>query len=359
MRSLRVAAFVSVLATALSAQGGGNEPVDTAAELARMNRSLTQNRSEVERLLDLRIRHDLGLPLEQGATSFTHQGPVTSESLERAQRELRDQDAVTTTLAERYRKLKASVEQLRADAQAQKQTANAEQQFVVVPSPGTAMGNAAGNGNKPVRPAGRESQQGQPPAVPTVEVAPPAPIDVGAFHGLDPIRGQIHGCEDHQRVAQALFKAGQDLMDRAAMLRRQDQAAAADELDHRAKERLVRALDELAPMLGQSDPPFPALFYKGRCLELLFRYSERHEELSITRSTKEFQRREQEVRDAFLRISAKDVTRSGERGAVEVLGPWGLAAQTAMEHFRWMNLHSGYKPLVPIDSLTWPGEKEL
>ncbi|MCA8963620.1 MAG: hypothetical protein H6838_01710 [Planctomycetes bacterium] len=340
----------------LPAQGGGAEPVDTAAELARMNRSLTQNRSEVERLLDLRIRHDLGLPMEQDATSFTPAGPVTTESLERARRELRDQDAVTTTLAERYRKLKSSVEQLRADAEAQHKSAGEQHEFVTVPSPGSAAtGGAGANG----RGAAREPQPTLPPVPPTAQESRPAPVEAVAFHGLDPIRGQIHGSEDHQRVAQALFKAGQDLMDRAAMLRLQDQSAAADELDHRAKERLVRALEELEPLLAKSEPPFPALFYKGRCLELLFRYSERHEDLSITKSTREFQRREQEVRDAFLRISARDVTKTGERGNVEVLGPWGLAAQTAMEHFRWMNLHSGYKPLVPIDSLTWPGEKEL
>lgn len=353
MRFATILPALLLIAGAVRGQGGG-EPVDTAAELARTQRSLAQNRNEVDRLLELRIRHDLGLPEETDTSAFQAEGPVTTESMERARRELRDQDAVTTSLAERYRKLKASVEQLRADAQVQSQDAAREREFVVVPSPGTASTGPA------IPPRGRDqAATAQPPAAPSGEATARAPVDVGALHGLDPIRGQIHGSEDHQRVAQALFKAGQDLMDRAAMLRTQSHDAAADELDRRAKERLERALEELAPLLAQPEPAFPALFYKGRCLELLFRFSERHEDLSISKSTKEFRRREQEVRDAFLRISARDVVKTGERGNVEVLGAWGLAAQTAMEHFRWMNLHSGYKPLVAIDSLTWPGEKDL
>lgn len=335
----------------LPAQVSGQEPTDVAAELARMQRSLSQNRGEVERLLDLRIRHDLGLSVERDAMSFQPTGPVTTEAMERARRELADQDAVTSTLAERYRKLKASVEQLRADAVASKDTAVKEGEFVVVPSPGSAVARNGANEAGRTRPTGGEA------AAAAGSTSTPAALDATAFHGLDPIRGQIHGCEDHQRVAQALFKAGQELMDRAAMLRAQQQEAVADELDNRAKERLVRALEELQPLLAVAEPPFAALFYKGRCLELLFRYSERHEGLSIQRSTREFQTREGEVRQPFLEISARDVVPRGERGASNVLGPWGLAAQTAMEHFRWMNLHSGYKPLVPIESITWPGEK--
>ena len=64
------------------------------------------------------------------------------------------------------------------------------------------------------------------------------------------------------------------------------------------------------------------------------------------------------MRDPFVAISARDATKQGPRGDVEVLGPWGMAAQAAVEHFRWINLHGGYKPRTPIESLTWPGEKD-
>ena len=59
------------------------------------------------------------------------------------------------------------------------------------------------------------------------------------------------------------------------------------------------------------------------------------------------------ARDAAL------LRKVGARGETEVLGPWGKAAQTALEHFRWMNLNAGYDATALIDALTWPGEKDL
>ncbi|MGK0205236.1 MAG: hypothetical protein ACI9S9_004324 [Planctomycetota bacterium] len=40
-----------------------------------------------------------------------------------------------------------------------------------------------------------------------------------------------------------------------------------------------------------------------------------------------------------------------------MIGLWGQAAKTAMEHFRWMNVHSGFDQTAKIQSLTWPGER--
>ncbi len=355
-RFLAVATALAAAGT-LSAQDDrpappAQAPVEGAAELARTQRALNQNRGEIDRLLDLRIRHDLGLPVESEAASFRPDGPVTSEGMERSRLELREQEATTSTLLERYRKLKAAVEQLRAESAAQQAAAERDRSFVVVPQAG-----AASTGARLPERGSPANGRGAPPAVLAGEAGPDRAAAPPQFHGLDPIRGQIHGSEDHLRVAQALFKAGQDLMDRGATLRSQGEAAAAAELELRAKERLGRALEELQPLLAVREPAFPVLFYQGRCLELLFRYSELHEGLSIARSVKDFQQREAEVRKPFVAISARDVTRSGERGEVELLGRWGLAAQTAMEHFRWMNLHGGYRPQVSIESLTWPGEK--
>src|SRR5688572_3840928 len=105
----------------------------------------------------------------------------------------------------------------------------------------------------------------------------------------------------------------------------------------------------------REDPAFGVLFTQGQCRELLFRYSERYEGLSLASSTRDYQLREQEVREPFLAIAARDVARTGARQEVEVLGPWGMAAQAAMEHFRWMNLHGGYSRRMAIEALTWPG----
>jgi hypothetical protein len=347
-------AFALAFATAAAAQGDPHE--QDRAEMARAQRELQRNRAEVERLIDLRLRHDLGLPGDGDDSQFKPATPMTPDAVERARQELRDQDLQTASLLERYNKLRSLVDQLRSDAAARAAAQRPSQEFVVVPQPGTAQPGrrdpvAAVEGAQPAA-GGTASAQ---PAAPPPAAADGASRAVAAtiVANLDPIKGQIHGTTDHQRVAQSLYKAGQALMDLAAGQRAQGQDQIAAEYDARAKERLLRALDELAPLLQQPEPTFAALLYQGRCRELLFRVSERYEGLSVNRSPRDWQRREQEVREPFLAISARDVTRKGPRGEIEVLGPWGLAAQAAMEQFRWMNLHAGFKPRTPIESITW------
>lgn len=110
-------------------------------------------------------------------------------------------------------------------------------------------------------------------------------------------------------------------------------------------------MTELEETTSQQNPPFPELFYLGKCRELLFRIAERRDGLSLRNDTREFQRREQEVRDPFIAITARDVETVDGR---EQPGAFGRAAQTALEHFRWMNLHRGFAPKIPLDSITWP-----
>jgi hypothetical protein len=355
LRHLLAAACV---AGVLVAQEGD---LRTTPELQRAHRQLQQNKTEVERLVEMRLRHDLGLPSEGNGNEFRPTESLNSEQIERARMELRDHDAATATLLERYNKLKAMADQLHAETEAQARTAATDRQFVVVPPANSMQPRMHGDDPRapfpvagmPAMPAG----EGAATTSPAVEASLPSSAVPTVFDiVLDPIRGQIHGSTDHQRVAQALFKAGQALMDRAQTAREQRQEEAARDLDARAKERLVRAVDELGPLLQQSAPPFPALFYLGRSRELLFRLSQRYDGLSLAASTREYQRREQEVREPFLAISARDVKKTGQRGEVEVLGAWGKAAQSAMEHFRWMNLHAGYDPKATIEALTWPGE---
>ncbi|MBX3464807.1 MAG: hypothetical protein KF830_16690 [Planctomycetes bacterium] len=355
MRRAFVRALAAGLLTAAVAAQETSGPADP--ELLRAQRQLQQNRSEVDRLVELRLRHDLGLPLETDGSEFRATGPASSADLDRARQELREQDAATASLLERYNRLKAQADQLHAEAVVRTSGDAAARQFVVVPPANAAQPRASGRGlppagavTAPAAPAGEGRIGGVPAEGASATVAA---LDLG----LGPIRGQVHGSGDHQRVAQALFKAGQALMDRAQALRDQGQADLARELDQRARERLVRAVDELGPLLRAPDPALPALFQLGRCRELLFRLAERLDGMSLAAAAGDYQRREQEVREPFLRIAARDVQRTGPRGEVEVLGPWGKAAQSAMEHFRWMNLHAGYDPRAAIEALTWPGER--
>jgi hypothetical protein len=345
---MRSAAAALLLACqALTAQG----EAERSSELSRTQRLLQQNRSEVERLIDARLRHDLGLPGDE-ADATQRSGPApTTEAMERSRQELRDQDATTAQLLERYNQLKAAVEQLRTETAAQMDARQAEEQFVVVPTAGAAAPRQGASGTPRQAPPAAAG----PETAPAPEPPPPLPM-IGV--DLDPLRGQIHGSTDHLQVAHSLFKAAQMLMDRAATLRDQKQLAGAEVLDARAKEKLTRALDELAPLLEGKDPALPVLFYQGRCRELLFRLAERHEGLSLGRAPTEYQKREQQVRDPFLAVTARDVQKQGARGENEVMGMWGLAAQTAMDHFVWINRNASYMPKTPIGSITWSGEQE-
>lgn len=347
--------FVCLLATATVARAQIGSPERAQAELARSQRSLQQNRSEVDRLLDMRLRHDLGLPAEEDATMFRPAAPVTTDGMERQRRELQDEDAATAALLERYKKLKGEVDQLQAEATARAKSEQQAREFVVPPA--NTAPNAPPKAQLPLQSRSPIDDVGAAPVAETAPRVTPAAVPVVVDLGLDPVRGQIHGSQDHHRVAVALFKAGQVLMDRAEVAREQGQADSARELDMRAKERLVRSIDELQPLLKQAEPTYQSLFYLGRCRELLFRMAQRYDGLSLTNSTRDYQQREQEVREPFLAIAARDVAKKGERGEIEVLGPWGTAATTAMEHFRWLNLNGGYDPKPTIEALTWPGER--
>jgi hypothetical protein len=151
-------------------------------------------------------------------------------------------------------------------------------------------------------------------------------------------------------VARALFLAALALTDRSTEMRQQGHAQAATSLDQEAKDRLMRALESLQPTLARPEPALPDLFLLGRCREALFRLAERLDGLSLAASPREYQRREQEVRDPFVAITARDMT---QKDGVETLGLWGRAAQVALEHFRWMNLHAGFVPKPALESIKW------
>jgi hypothetical protein len=267
--------------------------------------------------------------------------------MERMGQELRDADAETAVLAERLEKLRGVAELKKTEAEARARREAEERAFITVP--------VAGSGPVRSEPVAATAGSSEPPRDAARPEVPEPLLEVGA---IDPLRTTIQGSTDHQRVANALFKAGQALMTRAASARHQGHLEIARQLDERGKDRLQRALDELKPLLESKEPPYEALFCRGRCLELLFRHSERHEKLSLTTSTRDYQRREQEVREPFLAITVRDKRATGQRGEVEVLGPWGLAAQSAMQHFAWTNQHAGYDAMTAIKALTWPGEKD-
>lgn len=322
------------------------------AELGTVQNQLRQNRAEVDRLLEMRLRHDFGLPGdERDDRTFRSAVPSTTEAIERMHKEAEDEKSAAAILNAEYERLRAAVEQLKSATAARMQAEAAEHPPEVVPQAGVALPQANGN---PATGGGAEARRGQGVAGGSSsedEAGLPLAMSLG------PIVTQIHGSTDHQRVAQALFRAGQELMRVAATARAQGHTKIAKELDDRGRDKLVRVATELESLLAEKEPSFAALFYLGRSRELLFRHAELHERLSPSSASREYSRREQEVREPFLAITARDIVKTGARSDVDVLGQWGKAAQTALTNFSWTNQHAAYDAMPSIKALTWPGER--
>ena len=318
MKSLFVV-LLSLLTSSVVAQVG----IRTAKERYRTaDRALQNTTAEVEQLIDLRIRHDLGLVAELDDSLVRVDKPTTTRDMAKQRSELSTLTQETNYFRGEWEKLRAKVKLLNEAATA----------ITVQPDPGAMIPRMGSTNPRPApisRPTARTPETrptartpATTPAAAGVEMAPSrvARADLGAL-ALDPLRAQIHGSKDHLRVAQALFKVGQALVDRAHELRQQGRAEPAKQLDDRAKLRLERAIKELEPLTSVKEPAYVVLFYLGRCRELLFRYSERHENLSLTTMPAEYARRRQLVREPFLQISARDAEQVGSASAVEVLGP--------------------------------------
>ncbi|MFO1076866.1 MAG: hypothetical protein U1E73_03970 [Planctomycetota bacterium] len=323
---------------------------DQAEEYSRLQRQSERNRAEVQRLVDRRMALDLGLPTPPDPFE-ARQKPLSTEEKEHLFAEARGEEARVAESLTRFNELKTQLERLQQDVAA-RTALRAEDEYVTVPSPGSAQRRETGRPTEAVDHGGGAAA-GRSPEEPIA--APPGQADVAP---LGRVRGQIKGSSDHLQVAQGLFKAGQVLMQRAEQLREHGDAEGASTLDDRAKQYLGRAIAELAPLLAAKEPSYSALFCQGRSLELLFRYAERYEGLTLQGAAKLYQQREQEVREPFLAIAARDVTKTGARGETEVLGPWGTAAQAAVSNFRWINQYGSYQPSTPIAAITWPGEKK-
>lgn len=316
-------------------------------------RELSRSKDRIERLLDLQMQYDLGLVRDLDESVIDTGSGATSANLSRLQSEFEHEHARSESLTRRLERLRNEYERLQQEVAALDAPEEPGTTVISVPTAGHAIGE------EPRVASPLPAQPTSPlPAAPGVETVAVTETPEGVPPGLilDPLRATIQGSKDHQRVAAALFKAGQKHMDDAARMRAAGKLEYAKVFDEHGRQKLLRAIDELKPLLDGEDPPYVSLFYLGRCRELLFRYSERYEGLSLENSTAEYQRREQEVREPFLQISARDVVKVGTAGKMEVLGPWGQAAKTAMENFRWMNVNGRYDATARIEALTWPGQ---
>ena len=348
-------AVLSLAALPLIAQGRSKD--ELRAELERAQRELQDRQAEADALIDARMRYDLGVAAGPAVTlpgGDIAAAATTAPALERAQLQLAQEEAVTANLLGRFQRMRAEADRRGAEIAAQKRSGSPDGEWIVVPLAGS-QGSRDTSTHAQQPTAHQPTEHAIPHARPDGETAAQAaPPSVRIAPNLQPIRAQIDGSDDHGLVATSLLKASQSLVDRADQLRSQGFLEAADEALDEAKARLSRAVEELQRDAKNKDS-FPHLFHLGRSRELLFRIAERREGLNAKDQPKDYQRREQEVRDAYVAITARDSVRKDGK---DELGPWGRAAQSAMEHFRWMNLHSGYRPKTDLEAITWPGQKQ-
>ena len=304
-----------------------------AAEIAQAHHELEQARVLGAQLLDARIRSDLGLPTQDNLEIFRVATPATTKSIEEAQHILAQEDARTVGLLNRYERLKTLVDRLQLTGVNEPAPRN-DAEWITVPSPGQRLAN-----------------EGQETAQPVTSDSPEQPAPVRVVSNLSPIRAQIAGSSDRRLIARSLFDAGEELFDRSEQLRRQKQPEAAKDQAEEAIERLRRAESELLASMESTSPEFIDLFYLGKSRELLFLLEERLGLLSLKGNVAKFQERAQEVREPFLKIRAQDFVLDSD--GLKRPGPWAVAADAALDHIRWRNLHAGYKPSISPRSIQW------
>ncbi|MFO0314042.1 MAG: hypothetical protein ACK539_12555, partial [Planctomycetota bacterium] len=119
-RRVVAAAAVSLLGAASALAAQAEPPRPPEADRQRAERALQQSRAEAERLLDLRLRHDLGLTSATGADgaerAFASTSPATTEAIDRMQAQLREEAAATAVLRESYERLRRATELAQSDA---------------------------------------------------------------------------------------------------------------------------------------------------------------------------------------------------------------------------------------------------
>lgn len=354
MKHVLVAALCACASLAAQSPGDPAREAAIRQELERARAALQDKQAEADSLLDARVRHDMGLggnepmPMPGGEVAPSQ---AAAPALERAQLQLSQEEAVTASLHLRFEKLRKESERRAADIAARDRAAGKEPEWVVVPLAGAR--DAVDPRAHVAQPTARDDAHAAVAHPPQPAEAQAAQDPVRIASNLQPIRARIDGSGDHGLVATALLRASQSLVDRSDQLRAQGHGQAADEALDEAKARLSLAVEEIQVDEKNKDT-FPCLFHLGRCRELLFRIDERREGLNAKDKPKEYQRREQEVRDAYVAITARDAVRKDGK---DELGPWGRAAQSAMDHFRWMNLHSGYAPKTDPQSITWSSDR--
>ncbi|MEZ5966904.1 MAG: hypothetical protein R3F56_23895 [Planctomycetota bacterium] len=276
------------LATAAALAAQGWTPARSPAVLRE---ELQRAQAMQERLLGLRIRYDMGLPVQADAF-FALSDADRGRDRATLEQQYADEQARITLLSGRL----LAVEAKRAELQQQMAD------VVAATEPGDTGPTLTPPGHSAVGPEPFSMHEESPPAAPEAEVAPPAATASSGTTAEGPPPVLLRGSEDHSRVGRALFKARKF---------------------ERARQELTAAVE--------ASPDLMDLFYLARSCEALGDNNKADE--------------------LYLRVEALDTV---EVKGQKQPGAWARAARVARRQMQWMQNNAEWQPVQKADSLPWP-----
>jgi hypothetical protein len=296
------------------------------SELEQKQRRLAEVASLEERLLELRIRHELGLPV-RGGNYFG----LTADDRDHAEVGGRDrqerEEAETRRLSERVADLQVQLDSAREMARTRPPALAALGQPATAPpwSEPTMTEPLVGPGLT-TEPSARTPTD--PAPIPTPEPTPAAPL---ADVATTPQR-MVPAPRDAATAGRLLLLAGEARLREASRIAGDDATAAA--LRDKGRALLTEARQTLDPLVAPATARPVDMFLMARCLEQLGEI--------------------EKADSMYARIMSRDFV-EGADGTKE-FGPWGLAAQAAKSTMAWLADTGGWRPVRDVDAIRWDGK---
>ncbi len=323
----RLTLVVFVACGSLTAQRPPSRAEVVEEELERNQRKFAEIESRLQRLRELRLRHDMGLPvraekyfkLDEEQLEVVRDG-VGHERLITEEAEVQRLSSHATALAEQC---DAARRDLVARAAAQAKDPEGVEPILPRPGPSSV--------HTPViripKPTTTDHTSSHTTTSRPTELLPvpdkPKPEE---FHKV------ISGSSNRSAVGRILLRSGEELLLRAAKAE-PEQAAA---LEARAKKLLQKAKNELQPLQESKKAALVDLYHLARCEEKLGNLAA--------------------ADSLYAQIISKDQT-VGTDGK-EVYGKWGRAAQAAKSVLRWISDTGSWKPATDIEKIRWETDKK-
>lgn len=301
-------------------------------DLMASEAKLRASKEHEKRILELRIRHDLGLPVRAGRyLSLTEQ---ETEALRYADPSiLAEEENETRRLARQLASLQDQIEAAGGNPEAE----------VFTPV------------ELPAKPGVRSEQPR-----PQIELPAEEPdILVPAQPGLETqargfslssegMGGELHlikGSPDRAEIGRVLLHYGETLDAKAELLANEGDSSEAEKHRQLAKREYLRAKQELDPLVWQENEgklsrklrdevELPVMFLLAQCEEKLGNYGVASE----------------------IYLDIKNLDKVKDEAGNNDLGSWGLAADVARRVMEFMLEHGEWAPVPAINSIQWPGK---